>query len=341
MQVYIYQEVIPMRCTKFAFAGFRHGHIFALYNALTKREDVCIVGAFEADAQARAEAEAKGVVFTYDSLEQLLADPQVDVVAIGDYFGARGGVAIRALRAGKHVLSDKPICTSLQELETIRAEAEARNLAVGVMLDMRSNPKIYTALNAVQKGMIGKISNVCFEGQHPLMYGQRPGWYYEEGKHGGVINDIAIHGIDILRLMGCGKVARVVGARSWNFYAYNDPQFEDCTQFILEMENGAGVIGDVSYSCPDVQLYGLPTYWHFRVWGDQGMLDFGYNIPEVTLYAKGESKGRALEIIQPEADYLELFLQALACPALRGQHNAENILTSQQTLLVQQAADNF
>ena len=306
-----------MRCTNFAFAGFRHDHIFMLYNALSTREDIRIVGAFEADAQARANAEKKGVVFTYDSLEQLLADPQVEVVAIGDYFGARGGIAIRALQAGKHVLSDKPICTSLRELETIRAEAEARNLTA-----------------------VGKISNVCFEGQHPLMYGLRPRWYYEEGKHGGVINDIAIHGIDILRLLGCGKVAKVVGARSWNFYAYDDPQFEDCTQFILEMENGAGVIGDVSYSCPDVQLYGLPTYWHFRVWGDQGMLDFGVNLPEVTLYAKGESQGRALELITPEADYLDLFLQALANPELRAAHNAENYFSSEQTLLVQQAADN-
>ena len=330
-----------MRCTKFAFAGFRHDHIFMLYNALSNREDVCIVGAFEADAQARANAEKKGVVFTYDSLEQLLADPQVEVVAIGDYFGARGGIAIRALQANKHVLSDKPICTSLQELETIRTEAEARNLTVGMMLDMRSNPRIYTALDAIQKGAIGKISNVCFEGQHPLMYGLRPGWYYEEGKHGGVINDIAIHGIDILRLLGCGKVAKVVGARSWNFYAYNDPQFADCSQFILEMENGAGVIGDVSYSCPDVQLYGLPTYWHFRVWGDQGMLDFGVNLPEVTLYAKGEDKGRALEIVKPAGDYLDLFLQALANPELRAAHNAENYFSSEQTLLVQQASDNF
>lgn len=329
-----------MRCTNFAFAGFRHDHIFMLYNALSVREDIRIVGAFEADAQARANAEKKGVVFTYDSLEQLLADPQVEVVAIGDYFGARGGIAIRALQAGKHVLSDKPICTSLRELETIRAEAEARNLTVGMMLDMRSNPRIYTALEAIRNGAVGKISNVCFEGQHPLMYGLRPRWYYEEGKHGGVINDIAIHGIDILRLLGCGKVAKVVGARSWNFYAYDDPQFEDCTQFILEMENGAGVIGDVSYSCPDVQLYGLPTYWHFRVWGDQGMLDFGVNLPEVTLYAKGESRGRALDLITPEADYLDLFLQALANPALRAKHNAENYFSSEQTLLVQQAADN-
>ena len=49
-----------MRCTNFAFAGFRHDHIFMLYNALSAREDIRIVGAFEADAQARANAEKKG-----------------------------------------------------------------------------------------------------------------------------------------------------------------------------------------------------------------------------------------------------------------------------------------
>ena len=184
-----------MRCTKFAFAGFRHDHITVLYNALKTREDACIVGAWENNADARAAAEKKGVTFTYDTLDQLLADPEVEVVAIGDYFGARGGIAIRALRAGKHVLSDKPICTSLEELEIIRQEAKAAGLAVGMMLDLRDNPRLVTAMEAIRSGVIGKVSNVCFEGQHPLWYDVRPGWYFEEGTHGGVINESATQGI--------------------------------------------------------------------------------------------------------------------------------------------------
>ncbi len=328
-----------MKCTKFAFAGFRHGHIFALYNALSTREDACIIGAWEDDAAARTEAEAKDVRFTYETLDQLLADPEVEVVAIGDYYAARGSIAVRALRAGKHVLVDKPLCTSLEELETIRKEAAASGLAVGMMLDLRDNPKIVTALDAVSKGMIGKINNVCFEGQHPLMYGVRAGWYFEEGKHGGVINDIAIHGIDISRKLTGSNVAKVLGARCWNFYADQEPRFLDSAQFMLEMENGCGVIADVSYAAPDVQLFGLPTYWHFRVWGDKGLLDFGMNVPQVTLYAKGEQTGQALELVSADQTYLDQFLSVLPDADARAAYTEDNLLSAEQTLLIQKAAD--
>ena len=328
-----------MGCTKFAFAGFRHDHITVLYKALGKREDACIVGAWEGDKDARAAAEKKGIVFTYETLDQLLADPEVEVVAIGDYFGARGNIAIRALRAGKHVLADKPLCTSLEELDIIRKEAQASGLAVGMMLDLRDNPRLYTAMEAIRSGVIGKISAVCFEGQHPLWYDARPGWYFEEGKHGGVINDIAIHGIDILRYITGGNVAKVNAARCWNFYADRHPHFDDCAQLMLEMENGAGVVGDVSYAAPDVQLFGLPTYWHFRVWGDKGLLDFGVNIPEVTLYAKGEQGGRVLETVTPEKNYLDNFLDVLPCPEARAAYTRNNLESQAQTLLVQKVAD--
>ena len=47
---------------KLAFAGFRHGHIYSLFSSAKTREDIEIVGAWEANEQARAEAEEKGVL---------------------------------------------------------------------------------------------------------------------------------------------------------------------------------------------------------------------------------------------------------------------------------------
>ena len=86
-----------MNKIRIAFAGFRHGHIFGLYGLAGKREDLEIVGAYEADEAARKAAEEKGVVFRYETYEALISDPEVDVVAIGDYYAARGELALRAL----------------------------------------------------------------------------------------------------------------------------------------------------------------------------------------------------------------------------------------------------
>ena len=297
------------------------------------------MGAWENNAEARAQAEEKGVKFTYETLDQLLADPNVEVVAIGDYYGARGGIALRALQAGKHVLVDKPLCICLEDAEAIAQEANQRGLAVGIMLDMPDQPMVATATDAIRSGVIGKVNNIIFEGQHPLMYGTRPGWYFEEGKHGGVINDIAIHGIDWCRFITGSDVEEVVGARCWNFYADKEPDFLDSAQFVVKMGNGAGVMADISYAAPDVQLFGLPSYWHFRVWGELGMLEFSLNLPDVILYAKGESGGRVLPAKPVEKTYLDSFLEALNNPADIAACTRENLATARQTLMIQKAAD--
>ena len=79
---------------KIAFAGFRHGHILSLYEAAVNHCDAEIVGCFEADTEAARSAENLGVKFTYSSYDELLADKNVEVVAIGDYYGIRGEMVI-------------------------------------------------------------------------------------------------------------------------------------------------------------------------------------------------------------------------------------------------------
>ena len=108
---------------KIAFAGFRHGHIFALYNQVKECPDVEIAGSWEENEEARkAAAEKSGVEFDGRSFEDLLADDSIDMIAVGDYYGRRGELCIRALEAGKHVIADKPICTSLEELDRIETD---------------------------------------------------------------------------------------------------------------------------------------------------------------------------------------------------------------------------
>ena len=323
-----------------AFAGFRHGHIFSLYEAAKNHTDLILQGAWEADPQAKEAAQAQGIIFTYDSFEGLLQDESVDIIAIGDYYGIRGDLAIRALEAGKHVIADKPLCTNLKEAEQIRQLAEKNNLAVGIMLDLRDDPTMITAQHAIDSGLLGKVNNIIFEGQHPLLYGIRPGWYFETGKHGGVINDIAIHGIDLIRRFTRSDVAEVLASRCWNFYAAEAPEFRDSAQFMLRMDNGAGILADVSYAAPSTQGYSHPSYWHFRVWGEKGLLDFRTGTAQVNAYLNGEKEPRLLPVIAPHQTYLEDFLYAVYDSNYRQRYRHNNLAAAIQTLLIQQKAED-
>ena len=156
-----------------AFAGLRHGHIYSLYDRAAKDPACEITAVCEEDAAARKAARAD-ITVTHESLSSMLANAPCNMVAIGDYYGKRGAIAIEALKAGKHVISDKPLCTSLDELAQIESLAKEKGLKVGCMLDVRTAPPIAAARKAILSGMIGEIVHIQFGGQHPLLPGSRP-----------------------------------------------------------------------------------------------------------------------------------------------------------------------
>lgn len=259
---------------KIAFAGFRHGHIFALYNQVKECNDIELIGCWEEDAEAREAAEKNhGVVFNFATFEDLL-NSDADIVAIGDYYGRRGELTIASLKAGKHVMADKPLCTSLEQLDEIEKLSKEKNLKVGCMLSLRYSKYTAVAKELISSGKLGEIHAISFNGQHGLDYGSRPMWYFEEGKHCGVINDISIHGVDLVEYLTGLKLKNVTAARTWNAFATEEPDFKDCAQFMAELDNGCGLMADISYAAPCHVEYGIPYYWQFLIWGSKGMIRF-------------------------------------------------------------------
>lgn len=288
-----------------AFAGLRHGHIFALYEMAKAHPEFTVAGAWEEDAASRAIAEGKGLSCRYETYEALLTDPAVDAVAFGGCFADRGPLAIEALKAGKHVIADKPLCTSLAELDEIERLAKEKGLFVSCMFTLRYEKRMAAVKALFESGELGEISNVYFGGQHPLQYGRRPMWYFEPGKHGGTINDIAIHGIDMLKYAFGLDITGVNAARCWNKFASEQPHFNDCAQFMATAQNGAGVLADVSYAIPDGIEFGLPYYWRFFVWGTEGVIEFTASGPnEPVWYKKGDPAPRPLPEAEAPVDFL-------------------------------------
>jgi predicted dehydrogenase len=327
---------------KIAFAGFRHGHINALYKLAEANPDVEIVAAYEADADARAAAEAAiGVRFTHESYEDMLKEEDIDVIAIGDYYGIRGNLAIKALKAGKHVYADKPLCTSLEELDEIERLAKEKNLKVGCMLDLRYNQNVQPVRDFIQSGKLGEVHAMFFSGQHPLLYGTRAGWYFEEGKHGGTINDIAIHGIDFVEYITGLSMKKVIAARCWNAFATEVPSFKDCAQFMVELSNGAGLMADVSYAAPNSSGYTLPFYWRFTIWGTKGVMEFTVGSHDIIVALDGKPEAETITVPDVDTgDCLSVFVDEL-----NGKDTDINTSTvikaTRDTLTIQKHADQY
>ena len=257
-----------------AFVGFKHRHTGAIYQEAMADPNITVLGAWEDTEEGRALADGLGLAFNYPTLESVLIDPRVDAVCLGGSFGERGGEAIAALRAGKHVYADKPVCTSLAEIDEIEALASAKHLKVGCYLTLRFSQGIRNLREMIADGTLGEIGCINMTAQHPLQYGSRPMWYFAPGQHGGTINDIAIHGVDLVRFITGMGIKNVTAARTWNHFATEEPDFRDCGQFMAELDNGAGFMADVSYAAPASCGFSLETYWRMTFWGTRGVAEY-------------------------------------------------------------------
>jgi len=328
--------------TRFAFVGFRHGHIFELLKCVQARRDAAVLATCEEHEQTRSQlASEKGLEASHDDYEKMLAEVDCEVIAVGDYFAKRGRLLIRALEAGKHVIADKPICTSLDELDRIAELARSKQLVVGCQLNMRGDRAIRAIRQVIRDGKIGEVHTVSFSGQHPLVYGTRPQWYFQPGCHGGTINDIFIHAASCLEWMTGRRVVEVVAARVWNARLKEVPHFQDGAQLLLRLDNDGGVFGDVSYLAPDGCGYGIKQYWRYTIHGDKGVVE-GTCGDEFVELAASDSEA-PVRVASPPANptvYLEDFINQVQGRTEGVSLTTEEVLkASRLALLVQRAAD--
>lgn len=324
---------------KIAFVGFRHNHIVSLYQRLKSDPSFEVVAACEENAEAAEQAQKEwGVTITHRDFDAMLSGTAFDVLAIGDYFGIRGKRAIAGLRAGKHIVADKPLCTSLCELDEVRQLVAKKELKVGLMLDFRTHGNVLAAKELIDSGRLGAVDAIAFGGQHPLNYGTRAAWYFEPGKQGGTINDIAIHGLDAIEFMTGSPITELNAARTWNAKATEAPDFHDAAQVMFALENRCGVIADVSYFAPENTGFSNPLYWRFTIWGRKGVLEFNYWDNGCRFYASGAIAPEELPALPLKRDFWDIFQDEL--DGKSDAFGTEHLLNvSEKCLKLQQMAD--
>lgn len=191
----------------------------------------------------RAEAFAKEYgVTAYNSYEEMLADPEIDAVAVCTPSGLHKDQAVKALLAGKHVLLEKPMALNAADAkEIIEAEKKSSKL-LSVVSQLRCSPDIRELRETINSGCLGQIVFVDLY----MKYWRDPSYYSESGWRGtfamdggGALMNQGIHGIDTVNLL-MGK-PRVVASKVKTLY--HKIETEDTAAAIVEYPCGAlGVI---------------------------------------------------------------------------------------------------
>lgn len=325
---------------RFAFVGFRHGHVFDMLAAAEASPHIEVVARCEEDEATRESLKADGKIeITHTSYEQMLAEVPCDIIATGDVYGRRGAILITALKAGKHIIADKPLCTRLEELDEIEALAKSKGLQVGLQLDLRNASAMIGLRDAVQSGVIGEVVTVNVTAQHPLNLGVRPAWYFTPGEHGGTINDIGIHAFDIIPWITGHRVSKILASRSWNKKATEFPHFEDCAQLMGTLENGAGLLADFSYLAPTKLGFNDPKYWEITIHGTTGVASVNIASSAVRVVADSDTEPRLIPL-PPKAQwkYLGDYLDSINGCSSEGSMTTASVLAATRESLQAQAA---
>jgi predicted dehydrogenase len=164
--------------------------------------------------KAAAFAGRHGIPVVHNSYEALLADPLLDAVYVPLPNGRHGQWTIAALRAGKHVLCEKPLTSNAAQAQEVLKVAEETGLVVMEAFHYRYHPLAARMAEVVHSGEIGRVKRVetamCF----PLpRFGDIR---YDFGLAGGALMDAGCYAVHCLRLLSPGAPA-VTSARALPF----------------------------------------------------------------------------------------------------------------------------
>ena len=208
--------------------------------------------------KARAFAAKHSVARAFDSLDRMLADPELDAVYIASPNGLHAEQTIAAARAGKHVLVDKPMALSVADCERMIRACEDNKVKLGVAFRNRYHPAHVDARRHVMAGALGEIQLAKAQLFVGGVRGHWKGWRVDPvlGGSGSIVGQ-AVHPVDLLRFILDSEVESVCCVTDENPPAR---PVDEMTFTVLTFRNGAhAMVGSgalVPNSENDVVIYG-------------------------------------------------------------------------------------
>lgn len=187
--------------SNFAMTKFIPG---ALQSAESK---ICAIASRDL-ARARQAADVLGIEKAYGSYEELLADPEIDVIYNPLPNHLHTPMSIRAADAGKHVLCEKPISLSTAEFRSLMSARERNGVLIAEAFMIRHHPQWRRLTELVRSGVAGQIRAVT---AHFSYFNRKPENVRNVAEYGGGgMWDIGCYGVNVARLVFGAEPVRVV-----------------------------------------------------------------------------------------------------------------------------------
>jgi predicted dehydrogenase len=195
----------------------------------------------------------------YTDAEALLSDPAVEAVYIASPVGAHYKQALAAIKAGKHILMEKPIAMKIEEGKELVKLCAEKNLQFSAGFMMGFHPCHAKLREIAASGGFGDI--VSMRAQLTCWYPEIPGAWRQDPdlSGGGALMDMGIHCIDLLQYISGSRAIKVAALINTKTFSY---KVDDSASIIMEFENHSHAYVDANFNIPDdasenrLEIYG-------------------------------------------------------------------------------------
>ena len=238
------------------------GHSKQAYKYLKTRNDIEFCGIAPGSVYEVIPEAFRDNILYYDDYIEMLEKCRPDLAVVSPVFGLTGKVITDCALRGINVFAEKPIASSIEELERVRSAVDQSGIRFCAMYYLRYSPAFYHAAEMVRRGDIGDVKMIT--AQKSYKFGNRPKWYSDRNLYVGTVPWVGIHAVDWIYHFS-GKHFLSVDTVSFGI----SPEMTAISVF--EMEDGVMASANIDYYRPT----GAPTHGDDRVRcvGSKGVIE--------------------------------------------------------------------
>ena len=258
------KPMLPIRLALVGCGRISQNH----FDAIKKVDGLQVVAVCdEVPDRAKAAGAAQGVPW-FSNYDLMLGEAACDAVVICTPSGLHSQHGVAAARAGKHVITEKPMSITLDQADALVAACDSARVSLFVVKQNRLNPPIQLLKRAVDKGRFGRIylANTTVRWQRPQSYYDAAPWRGTWEFDGGAFMNQASHYVDLIQWL-LGPVESVIAKTAT---LARRIEAEDSGVAVMRFRSGAlGVI--------EVNVLTYPQNWEgsISVMGERGTVKIG------------------------------------------------------------------
>jgi predicted dehydrogenase len=204
----------------------------------------------------------------YGKLEEMLVDPEIHVVSLCSFPNQHASQAIATAKAGKHLIIEKPLCFTPQDLDAMRAAIKQAGVKTCVCFECRFSSQFLTIKSLLDNGLLGELHYGEVDYYHGIgpWYAQFR-WNTRKDQGGSSLLSAGCHALDALLLCMNSPVEEVASyASNSASKLFKEYQYPSTSVTILKFKNGS--VGKCASSIDCHQ----PYYFHTHLVGSKGSL---------------------------------------------------------------------